>query len=652
MDGSGITVGILSDSFDAVRYPGGVDGVARDISTGDLPANTRVLEDSSGEDEGRGMAQLVHDIAPGAGIQFATANGGEAHFANNIRLLANSGSDVIVDDIRYLAEPFYQDGVAAQAVNAVAAQGVPYFSSSGNYADQAYESAFVDSGQTGGPFNSELHDFDPGPGVTTHQQVDLPVGGVMFLVFQWDQSFRSVGGPGSASDVDISILGADGTTVLTGAYAINNGGDAIEITGLINDGSFDLDSNNIPDTTFYIQVELYSGPAPGLMKYINFGDGTFVTFDTKSATNAGHANAAGGIGVAASAYLATPAFGVDPPLLNDFSSSGGTPILFDTAGNRLASPIDRTSPQITGVDGTNTTFFGFDISQDNDAFPNFFGTSAAAPHVAAVAALMLQATGGPHSVSPQTIYDALESTAIDIAERVDVFGNLATTPIPNGQGFDRYSGFGLVDAAAAIQYLRSQVNIQDVTHLEGDSGTTSYVFNVTFLGGIATPVLVAYTTADVTATAPDDYGAMSGTLTFTPGGVTTHSITVLVVGDLTVEDNETFLVKINVTGARALRSEAVGTILNDDIDISINDVQIVEGDSGTTNAVFTVSTFGAVNQTVKVNYVTGDGTATAPATTSRAVEHCRSARARAACISSCRSSTTRSTKGPRRFSSF
>ena len=101
-----------------------------------------------------------------------------------------------------------------------------------------------------------------------------------------------------------------------------------------------------------------------------------------------------------------------PACLNDFSSAGGIPILFDKFGNRLAAPDVRLVPSVTGPDGGNTSFFFSDSSYDDDdsdgsnspfsifvsptldlpgdEYPNFFGTSASAPHVAAVAALMLE----------------------------------------------------------------------------------------------------------------------------------------------------------------------------------------------------------------------------------------------------------------------
>ena len=141
--------------------------------------------------------------------------------------------------------------------------------------------------------------------------------------------------------------------------------------------------------------------------------------------------------VGAAFYFKTPEFGSSPPLLETFSSAGGTPVLFDTAGARLPAPIvPRKKPEIVAPDGTNNTFFGTDIpdpgdGSDTDSFPNLFGTSAAAPHAAGVAALMLESLG---SLAPDEIYSTLESTAVD----------MKTT------GFDFDSGFGLVQADAAV----------------------------------------------------------------------------------------------------------------------------------------------------------------------------------------------------------
>ena len=137
------------------------------------------------------MAEIVHDVAPGAAIAFHTAQGGQANFAQGIIDLANAGAKVITDDILYFAEPMFQDGIIAQAVHLVKARGISYFSAAGNDGRQSYESPFRGSGQFrdlgGGP--EELHDFDPGLGVDTCQRITIPAGQSVTVALQWDQPF-------------------------------------------------------------------------------------------------------------------------------------------------------------------------------------------------------------------------------------------------------------------------------------------------------------------------------------------------------------------------------------------------------------------------------------------------------------------------------
>ena len=150
----------------------------------------------------------------------------------------------------------------------------------------------------------------------------------------------------------------------------------------------------------------------------------------------------------------------------------------------------------------------------------------------------------------------------------------------------------------------------DVSHLEGDSGLTNFVFPITLSQALLTAVTVVYSTQDITANAGSDYIPQSGTLTFLPGDPTSQNVTVQVKGDLIGEPDETFRVQLTAADGGDLgRSAAIGTILNDDADISINDVTVLEGDSGTSNAVFTVSIIGAVSRTITVNYTTAADTA-------------------------------------------
>src|ERR1041385_9106628 len=154
VDGAGVKVGVLSDSFNCLG------GAGVDVASGDLSTVQPILEISScngATDEGRAMLQIVHDVAPGASLAFASAFNGEAAFANNIVALKNAGAKVIVDDVFYYDEPMFQDGIVAQAVDTVVAGGAAYFSAAGNEARQSYQKTFKPGGTlTNGQFPSAL----------------------------------------------------------------------------------------------------------------------------------------------------------------------------------------------------------------------------------------------------------------------------------------------------------------------------------------------------------------------------------------------------------------------------------------------------------------------------------------------------------------
>ncbi|MEM7148079.1 MAG: S8 family serine peptidase [Verrucomicrobiota bacterium] len=436
-DGSGVTIGTLSDSYDTAVAP--ITNAVADVASLDLPTGIVVLDDTvTGTDEGRAMMQLIADVAPGADQQFHTAFGGQAAFAQGIIDLHNAGCDIIVDDVFYFAEPYFQDGVIAQAVETVVAGGALYFSSAGNSGRNSYEDSYRAASSVTGLGGGPLHDWDQSPGTEdVFQEFFVPIGSSVIFGLQWDQPFFSVsGGSGNQTEIDVYMTGtgAGQFSVFAGTIANNIGGDAVELFQFVNDGSFDLDGVPGGDSVFNLLIEHRAGPPPTRLKYIYFPTGTvtFNEYSTLSSTVTGHANAANALAVGAAAYFNTPAFGTSPPLLNSYSSAGGTPILFDTAGNLLASPEFRPKPEFVSVDGGNNTFFGSDFEPDGS--PNFFGTSASAPHAAAVAALMLEKAGGPGSLTQAQVLAAFQNSAIDM----------------NTPGFDDDSGAGFIDAEAAM----------------------------------------------------------------------------------------------------------------------------------------------------------------------------------------------------------
>jgi hypothetical protein len=134
------------------------------------------------------------------------------------------------------------------------------------------------------------------------------------------------------------------------------------------------------------------------------GIGPAEYFAYNAVTTKGHATAAGCNGTAAYSPFR-------PNVPESFTSPGPATILFDKNANRLTTPVIRLSPTIAAIDGANTSFFGGDSANDPDTNPNFSGTSAAAPHAAALAGLVLQAHGGPGSVTPTQMRSVLQRSA-------------------------------------------------------------------------------------------------------------------------------------------------------------------------------------------------------------------------------------------------
>ena len=634
-DGTGITIGVMSDSYDT--RANALTHAADDVKSGDLPGagnpfgNTMpvlVLEDFPARtDEGRAMLQIVHDMAPKARLGFATANTGEVGFADNIRSLAGLPgashavpgfkADVIVDDIIYLAEPFFQDGIVAQAVDDVASHGVAYFSSAGNRpGSMGYDSelrlvpagpnAIVNTNLQLANVPPELyaggfHNFAP-PG--SPQDIAQTITGGGTISFQWNEPYDptppvlgaiiaqgsgettaasptkdfpftgtanlTIGitadaDPASAHpipDVTIELLAPDGTSLafedsttnpelllaklpVNGTYTVRIGGFAGAVGGftfkvqeatitqrVVTDfnllvfrtsGAFlgAVAENNLitnrpvelaglPGGTFQLVISRSNTPAPNSgaanrIRYVMFtAGGPQEYFDYNGPITFGHNSARGAIGVAAYAFY--------PPFIPEaFTSPGPATIYFDTKNRPLRHPEVRLKPDLAAMDGANTTFFTSDASQDPDTLPNFFGTSAAAPHAASVGALTLQAAGGPHSLKPDQLRRTLQHTTFkhDLDPQ-------------HSSGIARKGPNWLVVAANADQNSISQfdpnvftvayfgpssltsITFKPITGNPTETPTPGIIFDTRTAGGVGQPFVLGtlggVTPADLTAT--------------------------------------------------------------------------------------------------------------------------------------------------------
>src|SRR5438045_3780728 len=452
-NGDGVTIGILSNSF---NISGSKDKALDDVNSGDLPNTTAIpggeglkflmefhpnASDPLTTDEGRGMAQIVHGVAPKASLCFATGLNGEVDFANNMRVLRTNpacNADVIVDDVSYFDEPFFSDGILARAVDAVATSDtlpghrVAYFSSAGNDAKQGYASNLriipdtVARSQTPATLGVDLssipasidttggfHNFDPN-GTSIAQDFVYQDGTI--VSFQWDDPF-DLNPSGITTDLNILFFDA-----VTGNFLFAADDDNFMTNQPLE--LFTLRTRGGPGTSREVLMVIArtgrGSHQARRIKYVAFGDIVDMSglLNAQMPVTSGHSCAQQANGVAAVVYSTDPASGRLRPLYEGFSSPGPAIIVFDKNGDRLDPPQLRKKPDIAAVDGVNTTFFPDGPRNDYEAIfgvpdglRNFFGTSAAASHAAGVAALVIQKAGGSGAISPWRVSQILKDSA-------------------------------------------------------------------------------------------------------------------------------------------------------------------------------------------------------------------------------------------------
>ncbi len=412
-DGTGVKVGVLSDS---------VDLLAQAQATGDLPANVTILPGQSGipgSGEGTAMLEIVYDLAPGAQLFFATGSSQqttEAQFAQNILDLRAAGCDIIVDDIFYFDESPFQDSIVTRAVNSVTASGALYFSAAGNEGSEkhgtsgTWEGDFADGGPAGSPVNGKggnLHLF----GTTAYDTV-TKVG--MSTILLWSDPLGV-----STNDYDLYVLDSSGANVVSSSTTTQNG---------TQDPFEQVRPPNVGERVVVVKAS---------------GTGRFLHIDTirgQLAINT-HGNVTGHC--TATNAFACAAVDVHTAFPNAFSGGAANPVesfstdgprrVFYNADGTAITPGDfsstggfvRQKPDIAAADGVSTT-----LPRSSGLNP-FFGTSAAAPHAAAIGALLKSFNP---TLTPAQMRTILTGTALD----------------NEAPGVDENSGWGIVMAYQAL----------------------------------------------------------------------------------------------------------------------------------------------------------------------------------------------------------
>jgi subtilisin family serine protease len=388
-DGGGVVVGVISD---------GIDSLAASQATGDLPTVTvppdpRCRRGSG--DEGTAMLEIVHDLAPGARLLFSGPST-SLEMIDTIECLTSAGADVIVDDLFDPTQPFFEDGQVAVTVRDAVAAGVSYHTSAANYGDGRY----LADDYRAGP--GDFHDFDPGPGQDILNLIVVPPGAELRCFLQWADPFG-----GSSNDYDLYIIEPATFTTLDSSTEPQ--------TGFQNPQEMVIWANPLGSTVVVgLAIVKYAGAARSFKLLCPYpGPGFRLQYPSSQFGISGHA--------ARPEVITVAAIDAHDPGLDDvesFSMQGPAPIFFPAR-------VDRPKPDFAAFDRVVTTL------PAGGSFNPFFGTSAAAPHSAAVAALLLSKNP---SLSPSQVQSILTSTAVDI----------------EAPGFDNIAGHGRIDALAAI----------------------------------------------------------------------------------------------------------------------------------------------------------------------------------------------------------
>jgi hypothetical protein len=477
--GAGVTVGILSDSYDtATQEAFGSAPIAthahEDVQSNDLtgPAGTcsdqqtavNVLAEAplglatEVSDEGRAMTQVVHDIAPHAKLAFATAFLSELSFAQNIEKLAKpvaeggAGAEVIVDDVSYFEEPFFQDGPVANAIAKVTSQGVTYLTAAGNenlFDSKGREIAsweapeFRDAASCPTKVQEQLvnkgatphcMDFDPGGGEDNSFRFTVKPDSEVTIDLQWAEPWAGV-----KADLDVYLV-AGGEMVARKQENNLTTRRPVEWLRWANTKSISQEVELAINRCVVLCNPEADVVAKPRLKFLLMGEVSATEYPSSSGgdvvgpTIYGHAASTGAITLGAVPYSSKST-------VEKYSSRGPAshyfgPVSGTTPAAEIAPAETIEKPDVVATDCGATTFF----AQFFSSAWRFCGTSAAAPHAAAVAALMVQGA----SLTPPQVAAGLESSALPVGG----FGKAA-------------AGAGLISAKGALEAVSAAATTAD-----------------------------------------------------------------------------------------------------------------------------------------------------------------------------------------------
>jgi len=440
--GTCIRVGVITD---------GVDSRAEAQATGDLPPDgdgLYVLQNNYGGDEGTALLEIIHDMVPGAGLYFHDCGLNTIQFNYAVDQLLAAGCNVICDDVGWLTEPFFEDGVVAQHYSDIinSREDVIFTSSAGNAGQTHNQSFFYPC--SGDP---AYHDFSAGTTEFTDLYLHLDIGENVIVILQWNDPFGN-----SNNDYNLYLYSLDQSEFVTGSTIAQNGVgyDPLEYFIYQEDGTYAGD--------FAIKVHQYDAVDKVLEVYIYpGGDYTenIVYANNISPVDAifGHASVPG--------VIATGAVHTDNlNTIAPYSSQGPTlKFTYDTLGREASQTFN--TPFVVGVAGVYITGAGGFGQQDPYGNYWFYGTSASAPHSAGLVAQIWSETTPTNTTAASITYM--------------VSGSLGS--------YDPVFGHGLSDAEQSFEDWLPDPNytLLNTPNISGDMDDDLYVNIVTGPGTTA-----------------------------------------------------------------------------------------------------------------------------------------------------------------------
>ena len=430
--GDGIKVGLISD---------GVEDVSEAMASGVLPEDVHVLSPGKGN-EGTVMLEILHETSPGAELYFHSAGSNKLEFNRAVDALIAEGCQIICDDVGWPDEPFFEDGIVASHIKEVIeSQSILYVSAAGNDAGRHYQGMFFDNG-------SGWHDFSSGTSTSRNIYMDVPPGEKVTVVLQWNDPWNC-----SENDYDLYLYDCCSGKEIAASEKVQSGTETpLEYIKYVN--------REEAVQTLGISVKKHSGEDRILEVYIYPNSSVKVHSDNLVEEDSvfGHPAVQGVICVGA-----VDSGNPDNRSIAPYSSRGPVSIYYPIY--ELRNKTDISGPGSVRVSGTNGT----------GSF--FMGTSASAPSVAGVGALIW-------SMCPEKngseIREILCSSAEDLGE----------------PGYDTIFGYGSVNDRTV--YLLENLSLGGSSLLE-KSGTSSVETKGLFILKLSLPLEQIYSLANLPA---------------------------------------------------------------------------------------------------------------------------------------------------------